>query len=795
MGSKGSQTSQTNQTQTYNPAGAGYIQNALQQGQAAAQNAFAQPVAPVAGFSQDQQNAFGTVRNAQGMAQPYYNQAANLFGQSAQAPNVSQFFNPYAGAVAGNMMDLFGQQNSQNTGQLTQAAGGVGADRIAVGQSELAKQQGQAFGQTMAGVYAPSLQASLQEQGVQQGAGQDMASLGTAAQNAAFQGAQQQYGMGQQQQQLQQAQLNAPYQNTLARLAYPFQTAQFNAGITGALAPGLGGTTTGQGNTQSQFNPSIFGQIGGGLQALAGPAGYLSGSGKGSNPSYGMGNGVYGGNSANPLPGLSASDYGPGFARGGVTNPYDRGEDTVVPDEQLHAIAPHVPQLNLNPPQQPSGGNGGGVGIGDIAKIAMMFANRGGAVRNPYASGGAASFDERFSGDGGDDDVVNPGDPIRMPDQAAVENWRNGADDDAMSFAPTNGTPPSPARAAVMGAGAGQAAAPAAHIANPYAGGSDDGPSLAGFLSSPYAALTAGGLDAMRTGSLASGFGTTMKLASGQREAAQKDESLDQAVRRLQQEAQFHQDQYTKMTPYQQATIDVKKQELASDDTSEVAGTIADAIKSGTQPPTLTGLYGKSAAVRAKLGDFDLGKAQLEWERAKKQVSTLNGPQMTRFVGLAGSVDKTIDEVKSLSEQMQNSGIPLLNRAKLAAYMQTEGNSPRGQLAARYIASVNTLKEEFANLANGGYAPTEAAWHLANQQINGDYGVKQLGASLNEVQRLIRYRVQSIPGLQTMGAGAPNRYTGQGGSDAPAAPAAAAPESKTINGKNYIKQNGQWFQQ
>ena len=73
-------------------------------------------------------------------------------------------------------------------------------------------------------------------------------------------------------------------------------------------------------------------------------------------------------------------------------------------------------------------------------------------------------------------------------------------------------------------------------------------------------------------------------------------------------------------------------------------------------------------------------------------------------------------------------------QAKIAYIMQTEGNSPRGQLAARYIGTINTLKEEFANLANGGYAPTEPAWKLANEQINGNYGVQQLHASLDQVR-------------------------------------------------------------
>lgn len=204
---------------------------------------------------------------------------------------------------------------------------------------------------------------------------------------------------------------------------------------------------------------------------------------------------------------------------------------------------------------------------------------------------------------------------------------------------------------------------------------------------------------------------------------------------------------------------------------------VAQGIESGKQPPTLTGMYRMQVPVRAKLqkDGFDLSKAQLEWDAAHKQVLSLNGPQMVRYVGLAGSVVNTIDEVNSLAHEMENSGIPALNALKLKAYINAEGNTKNGQLAARYIGAVNTLKEEFANLSQGGYAPTEPAWKLADEQINGNYGVDELGASLKEVQRLIRYRLQGIPDIQTLGPGAANRFTGAKGN----APAVFAPTAGT----------------
>jgi hypothetical protein len=136
---------------------------------------------------------------------------------------------------------------------------------------------------------------------------------------------------------------------------------------------------------------------------------------------------------------------------------------------------------------------------------------------------------------------------------------------------------------------------------------------------------------------------------------------------------------------------------------------------------------------------------------------------------------------------MQLGGIPLMNSLELQAYIKAQGNSPNGKLATSYMTAVNTLKEEFANLANGGYAPTEPAWKLADQQINGNYGQQQLGASLDEIQRLIGYRMHFLAN-SPVGPGAANRYTGEQGpaptgGAAPAAPPAGAAAAPSAGGR------------
>jgi hypothetical protein len=212
---------------------------------------------------------------------------------------------------------------------------------------------------------------------------------------------------------------------------------------------------------------------------------------------------------------------------------------------------------------------------------------------------------------------------------------------------------------------------------------------------------------------------------------------------------------------------------------------IVAGIKNGSQPPDLAHLGQLSAPVSGELdkSGFNLAQAQVDWKRAQKQIASLNGPQMTRFVGLANSVTNTINEVNSLAGKMNLSGVPVLNRAEMQTYVQANGNSENGQLVTRYLTSVNTLKEEFASLAQGGYAPTESAWGLANTQINGNFGVKQLGASLGEVQRLINYRLHAFNDMDTQGPGAPNRYMGGAAPASAAVPAATqAPSQQSGQG-------------
>lgn len=410
-GGKGSQTTQTqNQSQSYtaDPKIQQSAYQALGMAGNAASQPFQMPVAPVAGFSPLQQQAFNQYQALQGIQNPYNAQASSLYSQAGQAVDpatVNQYYQPEVSGVMSQLANIYGMQQSQNNSNLIQSAGGIGADRIAVGQGNLANQQSLAAGQTAANIYQSAVAQAQADKARQAGVAGGIAGLGGQALSEGMQGTGALLSAGTQQQQQSQAELNAPYQNELARLAYPFQTAQYLAGITGGLAPALGGTT--QGNSQSVTTPptpSLWNQLTGlgmsgiGLIGAAGGGQSLFGS----SPSYGGGNiftDAYGGNSANPLPGLSPSDYGTGYASGGVIDDAQGEErgNSIVPTVQMTGGAGHSGPLtgamNMQMPQPQGGQSGGNTGsdigkiIGTAAQFLPMFLKTGGGVPHMEAGG------------------------------------------------------------------------------------------------------------------------------------------------------------------------------------------------------------------------------------------------------------------------------------------------------------------------------------------------------------------------------------------------------------------------
>ena len=281
---KGSNTSTSNTTTAPNPQ----AMQAYSDLMAKAQGIAATPYTPyggeiVAPFNAQQNTGVAGINDYANFAQPYIQQAAGLATNAASpitAAQIQQYESPYTQQVVDATQKQF---NSQNATQMQGvkgnaiAQGALGGNREAIAEAETANQQQLAQAPVIAGLrnqgYQTGLNTALTQQQAQAAGAYSLGNLGVSGQNAGLTGATAQLGAGTAQQQTQQAKDAAAYQQFLTQQAYPFQTAQWLAGIDTGVGSQMGGTSSG---SQTGPAPSMLGQF---LGAGTSAAGILGGTG------------------------------------------------------------------------------------------------------------------------------------------------------------------------------------------------------------------------------------------------------------------------------------------------------------------------------------------------------------------------------------------------------------------------------------------------------------------------------------------------------------------------------------
>lgn len=274
----GGKTQTTNQQSSSTPTGFPLLADIYNR----VSNVASQPYTPysgnmVAGLSGTQQAGIQGVTNAQGAAQPYFDQAAQYAQNGAAAIDPSQiqrYMSPYTQNVIDATKANFQQDNAIGQQQVignAAAKGALGGDRVGVAQAELARQQGLAQNPVIAGLYSgaydKALGAAQQDRAAQAQGAYTYGALAPSVQNAKISGAQAQIGAGGLEQGTQQAQLTADYNKYLQQLAFPYQQAGFLASAGLPAVNAMGGTTTGQ---TTAPGPNPWGQVAGlGLTAAS----------------------------------------------------------------------------------------------------------------------------------------------------------------------------------------------------------------------------------------------------------------------------------------------------------------------------------------------------------------------------------------------------------------------------------------------------------------------------------------------------------------------------------------------
>lgn len=210
------------------------------------QNYSTDPNAFVAPMTGTQQAAIGGLSGIAGAGQPYYQAAPAMQAAAGMTPSsavVGQYMNPFMQQVVSPVQQALQQQQGQQLAQQQAEAirsGAFGGSNAATQRALLQGQQNLAMGQALSPLYqtgyGQALGAAQTDLQRQLAAGQGLSQAGTQALQAQLAG-------GTQQQQTQQAGLSALYNQFLQSRQYPYQQAQFYAGIAGGLGPLLGQQT------------------------------------------------------------------------------------------------------------------------------------------------------------------------------------------------------------------------------------------------------------------------------------------------------------------------------------------------------------------------------------------------------------------------------------------------------------------------------------------------------------------------------------------------------------------------
>lgn len=219
------------------------------------------PYTPFAGGSSNdiQRTAQQQFANLSGHTNDNFTSATDLLNTTAATPTsslIGNYENPYQQDVINATMANIGETNAQQQQQVKGNAilkGAMGGDRVAVAQSELARQQGLAGNATLANLNAQNYQQALtaaqaqKSQAVEQAGA--MGTVGQAENNAGLQNAAAYLSAGD-------SQYARDYAQYQASKSYPFETTGWLANIVEGIGAGAGGTqtsTTPSGNTGSSI--------------------------------------------------------------------------------------------------------------------------------------------------------------------------------------------------------------------------------------------------------------------------------------------------------------------------------------------------------------------------------------------------------------------------------------------------------------------------------------------------------------------------------------------------------------
>jgi hypothetical protein len=157
---------------------------------------------------------------------------------------------------------------------------------------------------------------------------------------------------------------------------------------------------------------------------------------------------------------------------------------------------------------------------------------------------------------------------------------------------------------------------------------------------------------------------------------------------------------------------------------------------------------------------FNLPAAQSEWKATQRFLNSMNSEKQTRLRQAIGSTRQALDHLKEINQEYSRSSLAPLNYLQLKAQANS-GN----ELAVKYLGQLNIIQDELAQVFMGGNSPTEKALDLAKNMLSSNWSAGQLNASIDTIDKNLKYRENAINAAMPF-TGGENRYY-QGGNQQP----------------------------
>jgi hypothetical protein len=190
----------------------------------------------------------------------------------------------------------------------------------------------------------------------------------------------------------------------------------------------------------------------------------------------------------------------------------------------------------------------------------------------------------------------------------------------------------------------------------------------------------------------------------------------------------------------------------------------AQGVMNGNLSPDLAQVssYRDRSRISAALNKdgFNLPAAQSEWKATQRFLNSMNNEKQTRLRQAIGSTRQALDHLKEINQEYSRSSLAPLNYLQLKAQANS-GN----ELAVKYLGQLNIIQDELAQVFMGGNSPTEKALDLAKNMLSSNWSAGQLNASIDTIDKNLKYRENAINAAMPF-TGGENRYY-QGGNQQP----------------------------